>query len=153
MSGTLNRAKGLRRTGIRRKTSRAQSYGAKRVESCLPLLAGRRFDSQLERSVGEWLAARQMNGEISDLRFQVQVKLTRAAVGWRIDFSYIENGRLYYHETKGFGSEPYKIKLRLFRVYGDAPLRISKGSAARHKIVETVYPSDWKDDTEANEGG
>lgn len=106
-------------------------------------LAGRSFGSQLERAVAQWLAAREENKEITDLRFQVTVCLSRAKVNWRVDFSYIENGQFYYHEAKGRSIPPYPTKLKLYRVYGPEPLRISKGSAKYHKIVETVYPTDY----------
>lgn len=115
-------------------------------------LSGRSFGSQLERSVAQWLAAREENGEISDLCFQVMVHLTRAKIGWRIDFSYMENGQFYYHEAKGRKIEPYPTKLRLFRVYGDAPLRISKGYAKKHKVVETVYPTDYLQSVDESTG-
>jgi len=114
------------------------------TDKLFPKMAGRSFGSQLERSVGQWLCAREMNGEISDLKFQSTVKLSRAKVAWRVDFSYIESGQLWYHEAKGRAIEPYPTKLKLYRIYGPAPLRISKGSAKRHFITETVYPEDWK---------
>lgn len=128
----------------RSNTFRSKSYGANKVDGrYFKQMIGRRFDSKLERAVGESLSAREYNGEISDLKFQVQIHLTRARIGWRVDFSYIEDGKLYYHEAKGFDSETYRIKLRLFKVYGDAPLRISKGSAKSHRIIETVFPEDY----------
>jgi len=112
-------------------------------DKIFPVLAARSFGSQLERSVARWLAARQMNKEISDLKFQTTVHLSRADIRWRVDFSYVEKGQLYYHEAKGRDIPPYPTKLKLYRIYGPAPLRISKGSAKKHRIVETVFPKDY----------
>lgn len=113
------------------------------VDTTFKALEDRKFGSKLERAVGQWLALRQESGEITDLKFQQAVKLSRAKITWRIDFSYIENGKLYYHEAKGREIPPYPTQLKLFRVYGEAPLRISKGSPTKHKIVETVFPDEW----------
>ena len=112
-------------------------------DTIFPELSGRSFGSLLERAVAQSLVARQRNGEISDLKFQTTVHLTRADICWRVDFSYIQDGQLIYHEAKGRSIEPYATKLKLYRVYGPAPLRISKGSAAMHKVVETVFPTDY----------
>lgn len=128
------------------KKRQAQSGNIRRTpckDKLFPKLAGRSFGSQLERAVGQWLAARELNKEIEDLRFQVTACMSRAKVNWRVDFSYIENGQFYYHEAKGREMEPYGTKLKLYRVYGPQPLRISKGSAKYHKVVETVYPTDY----------
>ena len=106
-------------------------------------LAGRRFDSQLERRVAEHLVSMQRNREIKDLRFQDQVELTRAGITWRIDFSYVQNKVKWYEEAKGFQTADYMLKLKLYRVYGQAPLRITKEGYNKNLVTEEIYPSDY----------
>lgn len=131
---------------------RRQKYGNRKCEvSILPELRGRRFDSQLEASVACTLCARVRDGEISKLEFQHTVCLSRAHIKWKVDFSYIEDGQLWCHEAKGLATTDYMIKLKLYRVYGPVPLRISKGTHRRHRITDTIFPVDFLCDND--EGG
>ena len=63
-------------------------------------LAGRRFDSQLERNRAIELVLLLRAGEISDLNFQPSYELVEC-IKYRPDFDYIENGRRVVEEVKG----------------------------------------------------
>ena len=102
------------------------------------LLQGRSFDSKFEESVAIDLCLRQAAGEISDLEFQTTVHLTKANISWRIDFSYIEDGRLWYHEAKGFPDKVYPLKLKLYRTYGKEHLRVTSGSKSYNQTTEYI---------------
>lgn len=117
-------------------------YHAKKAPGSLnfPEISNRSFDSQFERTVATDLCIRQRAGEISDLKFQTKVELTAADIGWKIDFSYVEDGELIYHEAKGFETPDYRLKLRLYRVYGPALLRVTKGNT-RSRVTREYYPS------------
>jgi hypothetical protein len=125
---------------------RNHKYNAKACRESLklspfPEMAGRRFDSQLERAVGYDLCVRLHAGEISDLKFQDRVYCDpKKVVSWKVDFSYVENGSLWYHEAKGFPDEIYKMKLKLFLVYGKHPLKITEGSTSTRRTT-VYYPS------------
>lgn len=115
------------------KSKPKNKYGARAAEG---------YGSQFEKSVGEWLALRQQKGEISDLKRQQTVTLQdgppNQLIRWRVDFSYVENGILTYAEAKGFESEDYKLKLKLWRGKRPAPLEIYKGRANNFEMVERI---------------
>ena len=100
-----------------------------------PEIAGRRFDSLFEKAVAMDLVVRQRAGEISNLRFQDTVHMTKADITWRIDFSYIEDGRKWYHEVKGFPDKVYPLKLKIYKVYGKEHLRITNGKTSYRRTV------------------
>lgn len=112
-------------------------YGAKKVD-----LDGRRFDSKLEASVYQLLKLRERAGEITDLRCQVQVLLTKASIILKPDFAFtdVKTGAPMYAEAKGFETAEWRLKLRLWRHYGPAPLEVWKGNAARPVLDEIVIP-------------
>ena len=65
----------------------------------------------------------QRAGEISDLQIQVKFELAPAfifdgkkeqPIYYFVDFGYIENGIKVYEESKGFKTDVYKIKRKLF---------------------------------------
>jgi len=130
---------------IRKKYSVGNSAKYKSKWSCsgCPALAGRSFQSQLERRVAEQLMELQEEASISDLKFQQCVHLTRANISWKIDFSYTENGQLWFHEAKGFPDAIYKMKFKLYKVYGECPLRISKDTGHGVSVSDTIYPFDY----------
>lgn len=105
-------------------------------------LDGRRFDSKLEASVYALLKMRERAGEIADLKCQVQVTLTKAAIILKPDFAFtdVKSGAAMYAEAKGFETPEWRLKLRLWRHYGPAPLEIWKGTAARPVLDEIVTP-------------
>lgn len=114
-----------------------RNYGAKKTN-------GRA--SMLENAVFNVLKAREASGEISDIKEQQTVvlqggkRVTRIA--WKIDFSFIENktNSLTYAEAKGFATDVYKLKLKLFRANPPAPLEIWKGTWQRPFLAEKIIP-------------
>lgn len=116
----------------------AGKYGAKKSE-----YAGQSFASGLERAVYQQLELREKAGEISDLRCQVQVHLSEAAILLKPDFAFIDvaTGEQHYAEAKGFETPQWRIKLKLWRVYGPGPLEIWKGTARQPVLDEVVKPS------------
>lgn len=120
---------------------RSNKYGATRCEcTAYTELAGRSFPSKLERSVARDLVILQRAGIISSLELQPKIILTDANISWRVDFSYIEDDVTWYHEAKGDEDRGYKIKKKLWTVYGPGPLRITKGTERKHGVVETITP-------------
>jgi hypothetical protein len=67
------------------------------------------------------------------------VKLT-AGIAMRPDFSVgiVGQAPRYYHEFKGFETDTYKLKKKLWKQYGPCPLVIWKGTGKNLKIVETI---------------
>jgi len=119
---------------------RGNKHGARRSRGsgAFPEIRDRNFDSGFEADVAQMLCIRLYAKEISDLQFQPTISLTEAHISWKIDFSYIENGQLYYHEAKGFGSREYALKLKLYKVYGPAPLRVQQGSKTNSVTKEYI---------------
>lgn len=101
--------------------------------------------SKLENAVFELLKAREAKGEIRDIKEQCPVvlqggkRVTR--ITWKIDFSFIEvsSNELVYAEAKGFSTDVYQMKLKLFRYNPPAKLEIYKGNYRNPKLVETIY--------------
>lgn len=110
-----------------------------RFKRTRPQLDGRSFASALEASVYCMLKAE----GVLELRCQVEVRLSDAGIIYKPDFYYFDPKaeRWEYAEAKGFETPEWRLKLKLFRAYGPAPLRIYKGSAARPKLVELVVPT------------
>lgn len=97
--------------------------------------------SMLERSVLALYRIEERAGHIAELRHQHQVRYTEADITWRLDFSFMRHGVQWYGEAKGFATEDYKLKKKLWRVYGLGPLEIWEGDAQRPRLVETIFPS------------
>jgi hypothetical protein len=120
--------------------AKAHKLHAQRATSAM--LDGHSFPSRLERDVAESLFLLQKAGVISDLRFQQSVQLG-ADVKWKCDFSYLQDGRIIYHEAKGFEDGEYRRKRKLFIKYRSEELRISKrGKGNGHYISEIINMPD-----------
>ena len=105
------------------------------------MLAGRRFDSQLERDRAGELEMLMLAGEITDLQFQVQFRLSEAEIPYRADFVYVEDGRTVVEDTKGFETPRWRMVKKLWRAYGPALLRITKrGKQGKIVVTETIMP-------------
>jgi len=102
--------------------------------------AGRSFDSKAEASLYDMLWLREKAGEITELKCQVQIHLTRARIIYKPDFSFIENDKLIYAEFKGFSTAIWALKKRLYKVYGPGPLRIYGGKAGYVRFTEEIIP-------------
>jgi hypothetical protein len=119
---------------------RRNKFGAKSIK-----IDGKGYPSLLEASVHGVYKLMESAGEITELRHQHTVHFTDAKISWRLDFSFKRDGELRFGEAKGFETTDYLIKLKLWRVYGIAPLEIWKGNHKAPRLTETVIPIAWKE--------
>lgn len=114
----------------------SSKYGAKKTVNGFP--------SKLEAAVYEILLLRQKNGELSDIKRQHTVTLQDGPrdvlIQWRIDFSYIDTKtqQRCFCEAKGFSTDVYLLKLKLFRKNPQGRLEIYKGTYKNPKLVEII---------------
>jgi hypothetical protein len=127
---------GFPKAGKRNMTAAAE-YGAKRVEH-----AGRSFASKLEAAVFDLLCLREKAGEIRDIKCQVRVKLSAADIVYIADFGFenVASGRPAFSEAKGFETDIWRIKRRLWIHYGPGILEIWRGSYRKPYLDETIVP-------------
>lgn len=115
-------------------------YGNKKIE-----YGGRSFSSRLESSVYELLYLQQLAKEIKDIQCQVHVHLTDADIVYVSDFKCIDkHGEVFYAEAKGYETPEWRIKLRLWKYYGPAPLHIYRGKYKAIRLDEIVIPKQKK---------
>jgi hypothetical protein len=112
-------------------------YRSKRVKH-----EGFSFASQLEAAVYDYLKLREKCKELKDIQHQDHVYLTEARICYIPDFKFFDCDRneFVWAEAKGFETDVWKIKKRLWHYYGPGPLEIYKGSAKKMTLVETVIP-------------
>lgn len=102
------------------------------------------FPSKLESSVYGILAQRESQGEIQNIKRQQSVILQdgprEVKIDWKLDFSYerTSDGKLCYVEAKGFETDVFRLKLKLWRKNPPAPLEIYKGRWDRPVLTETI---------------
>lgn len=101
-------------------------YRAKRVGN---------FSSKLEASVYAYLEAQE---DVSEIKCQQKVYLTEARILYIADFSYLRCGKLTYGEAKGVETATWRLKKKLWKFYGPAPLEIYMGSYARPYLAEEI---------------
>lgn len=108
-----------------------------------PKLDGYSFASQLEASLYGYLKILETQGEVRDICVQVHIKLTKAEVVYICDFKAhdVALGQDVYWEAKGFETPEWRIKRRLWTVYGPGILRVFKGTARYLKMVEEIRPT------------
>ena len=98
------------------------------------------YDSKAEHDYGEYiLRPMEKAGEISNLKKQDSVELI-PGINWKVDFSYEVDGVKVYEEYKGFETVDYKLKLKLWKLFGPATLKIIKGVYPRF-VVKQVIPA------------
>lgn len=109
-------------------------YGAKKAEG----RDGRSYHSQAERTVAAFLQLQERAGEIRNLEYQAEVRLTDAGIIYKPDFKFErkihERGsdrpnagevwKLRYGECKGMITPEWRIKRKLYAFYGPAPLEV-----------------------------
>ena len=124
---------------------RQHKYRAKRA-----LRPGYSFASKLEASLFDLLRASEAAGNIKELKVQPSVYLTDARVLMKPDFSYfnLRTNAYEWAESKGFQTDVYRIKRRLWKFYGPGPLHVYTGSAKRIRFLETIYPQHYKKEHE-----
>ena len=126
------------------KYNKRSKFGSQKATSnTYTELAGRRFDSKLERDRAEHLVMMLRDGQIHDLQFQVTLYLTRARIGYRPDFVYMEDyaggQRKVWEDAKGFETEKWRIVKKLWADYGPGLLRITMRSGSRIVTVKEIY--------------
>jgi len=111
-------------------------YNASKVES-----DGHSFSSKLELAVYGLLKMRKLAGEIKEIQVQAHCYLTEARILYIPDFRCVmADGSELYVEAKGYETDVYRIKCRLWKHYGFGPLEIWKGSPTRLNLHETILP-------------
>lgn len=115
-----------------------------------PKIAGRSFASQLEAGLFLMLQDMEQTGEVKDVRCQPHVFLTDARIEMIPDFSVhdLRRQELIYHEAKGFETDVWRIKRRLWVHYGPAPLWVWKGRGTALKLVEEIVPKGYTKHTQ-----
>lgn len=103
---------------------------------------GYSFASKLEASVYDILCLMQKQGELRELFCQPHVFLTQARIEMIPDFRAIETetGEVAYFEAKGFETDVWRIKRKLWKFYGPGRLHVYKGDHRRPSLCETLTP-------------
>jgi hypothetical protein len=101
--------------------------------------------SKLEASVFTLLQIHKRGGLIKDIRQQIVVKLSEAEINYKVDFCYtrIDNEEVIYVEAKGYPTDTWNLKKRLWKFYGPGILEIYTGSFRRPTLSETVVPKNY----------
>lgn len=104
--------------------------------------AGYSFASQFECAVFNLLLLREKAGEIRDIQCQDHIYLTEARICYIPDFKFVDlqTNNFAWAEAKGFETDVWKIKKRLWEHYGPGRLEIYKGNAKKVFLKETVIP-------------
>lgn len=102
------------------------------------------FDSKLERSVYEHYWLLENTGAISDLVCQAEVRLTKAGIIYKPDFTFFDNerGMQIWGEAKGIETQAWRIKRKLWMYYGPGPLQIWMGKHQRPFLKEEINVKD-----------
>ena len=106
--------------------------------------AGYAFASKGEAALFDELKLREKAGELKDIKCQTHVYLTLARINYIADFSAIdvkENCPVWF-EFKGFETDVWKIKKRLWKYYGPGALFIYGGNYTKIRFIEAVIPTE-----------
>jgi len=115
--------------------------GARQTAHVRQELDGYSFASGLERDTYLHLKLLKTAVEISEIKCQVTINITKY-IRWRVDFECKDiEGNIFYVEAKGYPTEVYELKKKLYKEFGKYPLYIY----VRHgkdevTIKETVFP-------------
>lgn len=101
--------------------------------------------SKLETSVLFLLHLRERAKEIEIVKIQDSVYLTKARILYIADFKIkdLKTGELQWVEAKGYETDTWRIKRRLWKHYGPGPLHIYKGTHKNPKFFETIIPEEY----------
>lgn len=100
--------------------------------------------SKLEARVHEILRVREANGEIEDIKKQFPIILQDGKrdtkITWVVDFAYtvVATGLTEIVEAKGFETDVFRLKLKLYRARRPYALEIWKGSYRSPRLVERI---------------
>jgi hypothetical protein len=125
------------------KKKKKSKYNARRESaSSLGLIDGYRFDSNLERNLYACLKSMVRAGTLRDVQPQVTVYLSDARIPYRVDFSVfdLELGETVWWEAKGFETSDWRIKKKLWSVYGPGRLRIVREVNTFNLKFEEINP-------------
>ncbi|MEM5807984.1 MAG: DUF1064 domain-containing protein [Candidatus Aenigmatarchaeota archaeon] len=112
-------------------------YKARRTTSSDGLF----FASKAEAVCYEILKQKIQNKEIKEVKLQPKVELTNAKIIYKPDFLVIKNNKeILYIECKGYETRDWKIKKKLWKYYGPAPLEIWKIKGTKPICYEIIYP-------------
>ena len=116
-------------------SARRNKYGAQRTWG-----QGRCFDSKGEKLRHDELMILQRGGFIGELSCQPRVQLV-AGITYVPDFRYIEKGKVVYEDFKGTETAVFKLKAKLWTVFGPGKLRITKRDGGRTITVREILPT------------
>lgn len=103
------------------------------------------YASKAEADYAAELKLRRLCGDLTELEKQVKVPLV-AGITWTIDFKYRDKqGRVVYDEVKGMWTPDARLKLRLWKVFGPALLRIVQRENGKLVVTKEVVPDACKD--------
>lgn len=110
------------------------------------VIDGIKFPSKLEAGVYLYYKRMQQYGAANIVKRQPKLELSEAKIVFKPDFEIFDPklGGKCYAEAKGVETDSYRIKLKLYRHYGEYPLLIFKGTMDSPKLVEVVYPKGMK---------
>lgn len=123
------------------KKSKENKYKSTRV-----FREGRSFASKAEALLFDQLMLEQRGGILTLVACQEHVRLTKAEIVYIPDFTIEENNEKIWCEMKGFETDVWRIKKRLWASYGPGKLRVYKARYNRNGdvkivLVETIVPT------------
>lgn len=102
-------------------------------------LDGYSFASKLEAAVYGMLKIREIQSQIKILQVQCHIYLTDARILYIADFKCEGPDKVeFYVEAKGFETDVWRIKRRLWKHYGPGKLEIWGGTHKRPFLKETL---------------
>jgi hypothetical protein len=111
-----------------------KKFGETRTE-----LDGYSFASKLESAVYGILKMRLKAGEIDSIQPQDHVYLTNARILSIVDFKCTRPDKTHFWvEAKGYPTDVWRLKKKLWKHYGPGDLEIWIGSYTRPKLDETI---------------
>lgn len=133
----------------RSKAKPKAKYGNKTTVGCA---YGYSHRSKLEAAVCQLVFLRERAGELEHLQHESHVRLTDAAITYIPDFKCRDTATQeeFYIEAKGFETPEWRLKKRLWKVYGPSRLEVWGGYHTRPQLMETIVPkrsSEVKDGT------
>ena len=128
------------------RTKKVSKYKAKRVE-----VGGLSFASQLEADLYAVLLVMKRTGEVSEIGCQPSVYLTDARIRYVPDFYTfdVKMQASVWYEAKGYETDVWRIKRRLWKCYGPGPLVVVRRKGSGLLFEKPIIP---KNDS-VQEGG
>lgn len=114
-------------------------YGNKKTRHS----SGYLFDSRLESDVYAFIVLLEKCKKLKDIKVKPNIFLTEARIRMIPDFAAAEceSGKLIYIEAKGFETEVYLLKRKLWKFYGPGELHVYKRRGkAELTLAEIIIP-------------